>query len=464
MKNHKITPKLIVLALMSVYGTAEASPVSDDLHKAFIEDSSLNLNSAVYLRHRAVKDAKTGSYSTDGTRGGIENKTANVSLDYKSGFFNDIVGVDFMAASNIKLGSSVGQSEVLLFDYDCNGDGKLSPCEKSYAAIPIAALKAKYGNEHVLFNFTGGYTTINSGTIKNSWGLNPHSYRGFDSSFTVDKLKLTYAWADQFRNDWTKSFHDMTNTWHQNEAAHLSGIKAGKIIDYIQSAGIVYNTGNTIYDLAYGEGEGYRKNWHLLVTDSHKFDNGAALATSAYYQGGKYITEKSNIKDPSLEYYAGIGLTLTKDNATYFTGYSQNKAESTRDYNFRLTPWANSDKRDFQQTLSFLEDYNVAGAKAIKVGFKYNMLDFGLPNLTLGTSANHAWHVVSDVLKVKDKRTYDGTMQSWDFLVTYKFNVGDMKNINMTVMPALFRTKDSNAKQDRNDIRVVFTHSLNLLN
>lgn len=464
MKGKIFTPTLIMLGLMSVYGSAEAGAVNDDFQQAFINDSKLSLNSALYVRQRAVKDLKTGSYSADGSQGGIENQTANISIDYKGGYYKDVIGLDFMAASNIKLGQSVGQSEILLYDYDCKGDGTLNPCEKSYAAIPIAALKAKYGNDNFLFNITGGYTTINSGTIKNSWGLNPHSYRGLDTSLALSKVKLTYAWADQFRNDWTDSFHDMTNTWHQNEAANLSGVKPGAIINHIQSAGLVYDADGTVYDLAYGEGEGYRKNWHLLMTDNHKFDNGAVLTSTGYYQGGKYLEEKSNVKDPSLEYYVAAGLSLAKDNVTYFTGYSQNKSESTKDYNFRLTPWANSDKRDFQQTLSSLEDYNVAGAKAVKVGIKYNMLDFGLPNLTLGTSANYAWHVVSDVSKVKEQRTYDGTMQSWDFLINYKFNVGAVKDVNMTVLPALFRSKDTNAKQDRNDIRIIFTHSLNLLN
>ncbi|HEH9419852.1 TPA: porin, partial [Aeromonas sobria] len=241
MKGKIFTPTLIMLGLMSVYGSAEAGAVNDDFQQAFINDSKLSLNSALYVRQRAVKDLKTGSYSADGSQGGIENQTANISIDYKGGYYKDVIGLDFMAASNIKLGQSVGQSEILLYDYDCKGDGTLNPCEKSYAAIPIAALKAKYGNDNFLFNITGGYTTINSGTIKNSWGLNPHSYRGIDTSLALSKVKLTYAWADQFRNDWTDSFHDMTNTWHQNEAANLSGVKPGAIINHIQSAGLVYD-------------------------------------------------------------------------------------------------------------------------------------------------------------------------------------------------------------------------------
>lgn len=199
----------------------------------------------------------------------------------------------------------------------------------------------------------------------------------------------------------------------------------------------------------------------LLRNDNH-LDEGTIFSTKAYYQGGKYLEEKSNIIAPSAEYYASLGFSLNKNNFTYIAGYSQNKAESTRDYNLRLTPYGNSDKRDFQQTLSWLEDFNVAGAKVVKIGIKCNMAGLGIPDLTLGTSANYGWHVVSDISKTKDQRTYDGKMQALDFLIIYKIDIGDLKSINITVLPAIFRSNNTNAKQGRNDIRVIFAHSLNL--
>ncbi len=66
--------------------------------------------------------------------------------------------------------------------------GKFSPCEKSYMSVSVAALKLNLGDAGTNFKLAAGYTPINSGTVKSSWGLNPHAFRGFDSALTLDKL------------------------------------------------------------------------------------------------------------------------------------------------------------------------------------------------------------------------------------------------------------------------------------
>ncbi|RND23010.1 multidrug transporter, partial [Vibrio cholerae] len=77
-------------------------------------------------------------------------------------------------------------------------------------------------------------------------------------------------------------------------------------------------------------------------------------------------------------------------------------------YNFRLTPWANSDNRSFQQTLSGLDDYNTDGTRAVKLGVNYNFASFGVPGLSAGMGGNYATHVRSDA----QKASYDGSMYS----------------------------------------------------
>ena len=135
---------------------------------------------------------------------------------------------------------------------------------------------------------------------------------------------------------------------------------------------------------------------------------------------------------------------------------------NTGDYNFRLTPWANSDKRDYQPTLSQLEDFNVSGARAVRFGVSYNFADLNLPELTLGGAGTYGWHVVSDVSKTGSARKYDGSMVSFDLSARYQVADGMAKGLSFTLLPALFRATDSNYKTDRNDVKFIVGYSINI--
>lgn len=469
MTTHRLRVSLCTPLFLFIAADAFAEEETDyeapsQFEKAFYDEGKLNLNTSLYIRHRAVKDPATGKYGLGPA--GIQNQTGNVAISYISGYYQDVIGFDFWGNANIKLGHTVGQSEILYYDYDCGEPGKFSPCERSYMSVSVAALKLNLGDAGTNFKLAAGYTPINSGTVKSSWGLNPHAFRGFDSALTLDKLRLTYAWADRFKNDWSRDFKPMTTAWHQNNAAGLDDngktIKAGAIIDYIHTVGAVYNFGSTVLDVGYGEGKGYRRNWQAQVERHDTLTKDVSLQSKLFYQGARYIEDLSKIKDPATEYYVGVGFNLSHDNTVWSLGYSQNYAPNTGDYNFRLTPWANSDKRDYQPTLSQLEDFNVSGARAVRFGVSYNFADLNLPELTLGGAGTYGWHVVSDVSKTGSARKYDGSMVSFDLSARYQVADGMAKGLSFTLLPALFRATDSNYKTDRNDVKFIVGYSINI--
>lgn len=437
----------------------------NSFEQAFYDDAKLDLIANLYIRNRAVKNPVTGKYGMGPAS--IRNQTGLIGLSYQSGYYEDIIGFDFWGSANIKLGHTEGQSEILYYKYSCNSDGKYSPCEKSYLNVSTAALKLKLGNEVVKFKMNLGYTPINSGTIRSSWGLNPHSFRGFDTALTFDRLTLTYAWADRFKNDWSKSFKRMTTSWHQNGAAGLDNngtpMSSGKNIDYIHTVGAVYKFDNVKIDTGYGEGKDYRRNWQLQLDNTTQLTADTSLASKFFYQGAKYIKDGvSPVADPSYEYYATLGFNLQHKDTIWSLGYSQNRAPQTADYNFRLTPWANSDKRDWQATLSQLEDFNASGTHAVRIGVSHNFKQMNLPELTIGLAGTYGWHVVSNTAKINGDREYDGKMRAVDLNVKYQVLDGIGKGLSFTVMPALLRSSDTNYKTSRNDIKFVVGYSLNL--
>ncbi|POF54633.1 OprD family outer membrane porin, partial [Vibrio vulnificus] len=127
-------------------------------------------------------------------------------------------------------------------------------------------------------------------------------------------------------------------------------------------------------------------------------------------------------------------------------------------YNFRLTPWANSDNRNFQQTTSGLEDYSVDGTKAVKLALNYNFASWNLPELTAGIGGNYGTNVRSSLTE----KEYDGSMHSFDWNIGYKFMDGALEGLNIRTFRSKFRGDDIVHKADRNDTKVLISYSVKL--
>ncbi|EJT0552381.1 OprD family outer membrane porin [Vibrio vulnificus] len=437
--------------------SAAAVDLATEAKQAFYDGSTSRLHSFLYIRDREQKNMTTGEWSPN-----IENQTLQLAWDYKSGYFKDTIGLDIWANTNLQLGNTTGMSEILYFDHECQNnpayDGK--GCEKSYAALSVAALKAKFGNEDVGLALRGGYTQINIGTIRSSWGLNPHAYRGLEAKAHFGNLIVGYAIADQFKNDWRKEFLPMTTKWHQNQ---LKGADTtNTVIDHIQTLGAIYKFDQGQIDVGYGVGKDYRQNWQAL--GKYNFDLGSAkVGLSAFYHGS--ILEKSALttnvvsNKEEAQSYLGLGANIKHGGFTWIAGVSSTDTGGQElSYNFRLTPWANSDNRNFQQTTSGLDDYNADGTKAVKLAVNYNFASWDLPELTAGIGGNYGTNVRSSLTK----KEYDGSMYSFDWNIGYKFMDGALEGLNIRTFRSKFRGDDIVHKADRNDTKVLISYSVKL--
>lgn len=433
--------------------SAAAVDLATEAKQAFYESSSVNLHSFLYLRDREQKDDE-GNWTPN-----IENQTLQLAMDYKSGYFRDVVGLDIWANTNLQIGSTTGMSEILYYDHSCEGnpsyDGKA--CEKSYAAVPIMALKAKFGDDDAGLAVRGGRTRINIGTIRSSWGLNPHAYQGIEAKAHVGNFIFGYAIADKFKNDWRKEFLPMTTKWHQNQKPGVDTTNTE--IDYIHTVGAIYKFGGGQIDLGYGEGKDYRTNWQAL--GKYGFDlDGAKLDLTAFYHGSRAEeSELTNATDAKNESYLALGARLKHGGFTWIAGLSSTDTQGQAvGYNFRLTPWANSDNRHFQQTATQLEDYNIDGTRAVKLAMNYNFESWGLPELTAGVGGAIGENVRSSAID----EVYDGSMHSFDWNVGYKFLDGSLEGLNARVFRGTFRGEDIVHKKDRNDTKILISYSLKL--
>ena len=115
MTSHRLRVSLCTPLFLFIAADAFAEEETDyeapsQFEKAFYDEGKLNLNTSLYIRHRAVKDPATGKYGLGPA--GIQNQTGNVAISYISGYYQDVIGFDFWGNANIKLGHPVGQSEI----------------------------------------------------------------------------------------------------------------------------------------------------------------------------------------------------------------------------------------------------------------------------------------------------------------------------------------------------------------
>lgn len=90
MTSHRLRVSLCTPLFLFIAADAFAEEETDyeapsQFEKAFYDEGKLNLNTSLYIRHRAVKDPATGKYGLGPA--GIQNQTGNVAISYISGYY-----------------------------------------------------------------------------------------------------------------------------------------------------------------------------------------------------------------------------------------------------------------------------------------------------------------------------------------------------------------------------------------
>lgn len=418
----------------------------------FFKDSSLILRSIWYNRHRTAVNT---SPNNAGSAGKIDVSALGTALDFSSGYAWGIIGMDLSLNSNLKIGSSTGQSEVLYYDY-------VTGQEKSEVAIGRASLKLKLGDETNGFKANVGYTPIEVGTLGTSGGLHSHAYRGFDAKYTFHNFELGYGWADQFHNEWTRSFLDITNSPFQNEAPYQG---TGQRIDYIHSLGGRYTFGANkqgVIDVGFGEGKDYRTNQQIAV--DYNFDLGVerSLNLIGYYFQGKYDTQLSDIPNPVNEWHTSFGAKYKDGPWSVFAGYGKTYAPNSGELDFSLAPWANADNRNFIQTWGQLDDYVWDGEQVIKLAAEYEVGKLiNVPGLVAGVGYNYGWGLVN---KDSDGNVIGTSkLSEIDTKLVYTVEKGKLKGLGAGIYAGWLRgDKDFYGKPNRNDVKFIVSYEVAL--
>ena len=426
---------------------------------ALVDRSKVTFNATYYGR---VRDGKN-SEAANQYYGDINTNVLGLGIDLKSGYAWDIIGFDLSAYTNI--GQEHGQSELLN-----NGDYSRTTANglqrgESYAAVNQAALKLKLGDSDLGMETRGGYTPIRIGTLGTSGGLHSHSYRGFEAKGFLKGFELGYGWADQFHNEWDTSFRGMTNRWDQNRSsAARESVGNADTISYVHSIGGRYAFGLDkagFVDVGAGEGKDFRKNAQIAASYPIKIDSLGILTTTGYGYWGKYEEKLgSNYiagSSAANEYHVSFSTKLNNDNWSAMIGYGYTHAPDSWEQQFRMTPWGNSDNRNFIQTWGQIDDFVWDGQSVVKISGTYQIGKlFALPGLEIGSSLYYAWGMENRDGPNAGKK---GKAFEVDYKLIYTVQEGSLKGLSAGVYAGNLRYNDFDGKNDRDDVKVIVAYS-----
>lgn len=416
----------------------------------FLRDGSVVLRTIWYSRHRTGNPTLATQ-----SPGDLDFNVLGLGLDISSGYLWGIVGLDLGLYGNIKVGSTTGESEILYYDY-------FTDQEKSELAIGRASLKFKWGDDNNGFKANLGYTPINVGTIGTDSGLHSHGYRGFEAKYTFHDFEIGYGWADQFHNEWTTKFIDLSTSPYQNQPPNEN---TGQKIDYIHSLGLRYLLGpkkEGFVDVGIGQGKGYRNNQQIAVGYTWDWGVEHSLSLTGYYFQGQYNPELSGISDPTNEWHASLGAAYKYKGWSLFAGYGKTHAPDSEELSFSLTPYANSDNRNFIQTTGQLDDYVWDGEQVVKVGVDYELGRLlNLPGLVAGVSYNYGWDLKNYDARGKPKSK--SKISEIDTKLVYTVPEGKLKGLGAGIYVGRLRgDSDFYGKPHRNDLKFILSYELKL--
>jgi hypothetical protein len=426
-------------ALYSLAGTLLGGGImfSEDAKAAgFIDDSTLTGGVYYWQRERDRKDLNKTKEETrpDGTKVTVNNpdydkyatnlshSTANLNLDFSSGYAWDMFGIDVAAFTAIELAeaSDSGHPNEIAFssknhayDEDYSGD-------KGGVSLYKAAGKFKYGG---FWGHAGYIQPTGQTLIAPHWSFMPGTYRGAEAGYKHDfggpgELSFSYMWADEYKSPWHLEMDD----FRQNDK------KTG--VSYIHSLGAKYDFKNDfVLEGAFGQAESYVDQYFAKA--SYKIDlMGNPLTTSYQFYGAEDRIGDKN--DPNslydgLAWLQALTFGYTTGQFNWRLEGTMVKAEGNQGYFLqRMTPTYSSSNGRLDVWWDNRSDFNANGEKAVYAGVLYDLAKWDLPGFAVGGSYVYAWDA-----KPSTNAAYDQSQRlkesAWSLDALYTIQEGRAK-------------------------------------
>lgn len=365
----KINKPLALFALMfSLPLSAEELKVSNHLFSSFINDSHADLSFRNVFKNLSTEDYGSRSIQTAWGQG--------ITLDYQSGYFADMLGVDASYYGVIKLAASDdfwGRSVL----YNDNGEAK------GFNKIGQLYLKGRLGDDDTYLHLYSGWQQIKKwGALNNSTRAIPSTYLGLRGEAATGPVRVRGAYVTRY------SDRDSPDKIHFRTAdkKEISSIATGELSYSANGYSALYFLGESHN---YMQRHGVELGWQPA---SWK-ENRLKFASQIYYNHGLQdwtrMSSKHKTFDDDAYHYAlyaewraerwkhKVGASYTQaslDNGSGLGRFEWHLAKHSRGtFNSMADSWGNDYVGDKEKMLAWTFGYAVT------------------PEVELGMVTNYGW-------------------------------------------------------------------------
>ncbi|WP_165773306.1 OprD family outer membrane porin [Zooshikella ganghwensis] len=407
--------KMFKLSALSaaVFAAASATAVTAQA-EGFIDDSSATLSIRNQYRNESGVNGKV--YDRKEWIQGFQ-------LDYKSGYFMDIIGFDYSAGAAFKLDQPANSGKTDEWSAtNLPADGRNPTDVNDIAGTNQAYLKAKFGDENLNANMKFGLQkTCTELFCPSGSRVLPASAYGTYLEGNVQNLKVYGA-------RWTK-MHSRSQSYF---AKDFTANKGKHTIDSIKLVGAAYKFDNGLGLYAeYGEADEYLKKYFTKADYTIDLGNETSVLLDARYGRAKDNGDYYNGEDNDYESkYYNLTATLNVQDLSVWVGYNV-----TKDGNWEGKWDDDVDQAGaFNSSLDLWQGYNRKDERAWVVGASYKFDNLGLPGFEAGTRYAHSSNIDKDSLAAgNNPLTTDDQAHEWVQWAKYTVQSGPMKDFSVYV-------------------------------
>ena len=376
--------KLCTLSAAVLAATAGAAQAN-----SFIDDSTVDVKVRGahfdYKPGTSIKQEEGNEVEEGKNLADQYKQTAlGAELNFKSGYFADVVGFDASLYGALKVSNSGGDNN--------KGNGQLLGEDgKSYHKLGQAYLKAKFGDDNLDFYGQAGYMRGKNGLILGSTSRStPASYRGALAEMTIQDFWVHAGYVDRVGRRTETSWDQFKN-------------KNGDIISNAWQLGGRYNANNISAELTYLQSKSYAKQLALVAGyDMDVNDDVNVQLEGVYFQnkkGGDLWDKDGNTAFDNKGSIYNLGATVNYQGFAVGLIYAKSKADLTGtigtgddevDLSHKIGMVSDSAGIGYGASPSrvggLISDFNSNGESVWKLHGSYDYANVGVPGLMTSLS------------------------------------------------------------------------------
>ena len=389
--------------------------------ESFIDESSLKGGLYYWQRDRDRKELDPNSENYKKYIANLQHSTFNANLDFSSGYFSDVIGLDLAAFSAVELSNSgpAAPNELGFSDAKTRWDEQWTG-DRSGISVYKAAAKLKYGPLWA----RGGYIQPTGQTLlAPHWSYMPGTYRGLEVGGIFDfeakgALSMSYMWTDHYKAPWYR------DTYNFREADGKTGIS------YLHAIGFKYDfKNNLLLEGSYGQAKDYMDQYFAKISYPVSIAQ-SDLRMSYQFYGAKDKVSDGGINDvyDGLAFLQAVTLGYNYEVFDFRVEGTYAKAKGNQGYFLqRMTPGYATSNGRMDIWWDGRSDYNANNEKALYAGVMYDLKNWDLAGWKVGTSYIYGWDA-----KPSTNSSYAQNVKlkesAWNFDILYSIQSGRAKD------------------------------------